>query len=64
MRRGTGSGTRKTYRSSDLYGDLGHLDIGLVEIARSLFCCFGAFEAHEANAPFGQYMGVCDLETT
>ena len=51
------------YRTSNIHCNLGHADIGLVEIVNGLLSNAGAFEPNEADSPLGKYMGVSHLET-
>lgn len=55
--------TNSTYRPSDVYQDLGHLQECLIEVLDGFLSLIMALEADKSHPAFGQDMGIGDLET-
>jgi hypothetical protein len=55
--------TNLTYRSGDVYRDLGHLQECLIEVLDSFLSRIMALETDKSHPPLGQDMSVGDLET-
>lgn len=53
---------RRTYRSRNLYRDLGHFQISLVEVCHGFLGGIGAFEPNEPDSSVGENMGIGRLE--
>lgn len=56
------NGGKCTYWTSNVHSNLGHSDIGPIEVVDGLFGKVGVLKAQEADPAFGEHMSVCNWE--